>query len=139
MTTDAAKPMPSASVVAVELFALARALQHVSLSSMLQVPRQVFLVERTKPFLHVFGCLPEPPSTLKPNFVSLHIVLQQAASSVDAQGLPLHLSSETASFSEPFGQVLTSFVVAPFNFQPLAHDCWQQVPASLAPQEDPVQ
>merc|ERR1712093_714450 len=127
--TTVARPTPLASVVAVVLLADK---QQVFASSLLQSPLQTPLDDTISPFLHSLGSLPVPLCTLKPFFLSVHFSLQQSLSSAAAQGLPAHLPSEARVVS--LGQVLDSFVVAPFSFQPLEHFSWQQVPASLAAQ-----
>jgi hypothetical protein len=135
MTTDAAKPMPLVSEVEEEL--LTGFVQHFEASSAMQAPVHMPLDTTVSPALQVCGSLPVPLCTLKPVFLSVHFWLQQTEESAAAQGLPGHLPSEFKVVS--LAQVLDSFVVAPLNFQPLEHDCWQQVPASLAAQEDPLQ
>jgi hypothetical protein len=135
VTTDAAKPMPLVSAVVVLLTGIA---QHFEASSSLQAPVHMPLVFKASPSLQLNFCLlPLSSCNLKPALMSVHFWLQQCSESSAAQGLPSHLPSEFRVVS--FAQVLDSFVVAPLNFQPLEHDCWQQVPASLAAQEDPLQ
>jgi hypothetical protein len=133
MPTAAAKPAELASVVAVRGLSS----QQVDASSLLQSPLHIPLVDNISPFLHSLGSLPVPLWTLKPFLLSVHFSLQQSLSSAAAQGLPAHLPSEANVVS--LGQVLDSFVVAPLSFQPLEHFAWQQVPASEAAQDEPVQ
>jgi hypothetical protein len=132
--TPAANPADLASVVAVELLAFR---QQVDASSELQSPLHIPLEDTISPFLHSLGSFPVPLCTLKPFFLSVHFSLQQSLSSAAAQGLPVHFPSEASVVS--LGQVLDSLVVAPFSFHPLEHFSWQQVPASEAAQEEPLQ
>jgi hypothetical protein len=81
--------------------------------------------------------LPELPFTLKPVVLCVHFSLQQIFSSAWAHGLPVHFASEANVVS--LTHVLDSFVVAPVTLKPLLHPCWQQVPASVAAQEEPLQ
>jgi hypothetical protein len=132
--TAAAKPAELASVVAVELLTPT---QQVDESSSLHAPLHIPLEANTSLFLHEKGSLPVPLWTLKPVLLSVHFALQQMAESAAAQGLPAHLPSEANVVSLPHS--LASLVVALFSFQPLEHFAWQQVPASEAAQDEPVQ
>merc|ERR1711964_183327 len=89
--TDAARPRPLASVVAVVLLAFK---QHVDASSLLQSPLHMPFDETISPFLHSLASFPVPLFTLKPFVLWVHFSLQHKASSAAAQGLPAHLPSE---------------------------------------------
>jgi len=115
--TTEATPAEVASVVAVLLFAFK---QQVEASSELQSPLHMPLEDTVSPAEHSLASLPVPPLTLKPVVLSVHFSLQQILLSVELHGLPVHLASEATVVS--LAQVLDSFVVAPFNFQPLEQD-----------------
>lgn len=114
--------------------------QHVALSSLSQVPSHTFLVLTILPSSHlllVFDAV--LVFSLKPRSVSAHFVLQQTAESVLLQVPAQEALVETTNNSDPLGQVLGSFVVAPSSLKPLVHFCKQQVLLSAAAQEDPAQ